>query len=535
MKFNLQLIPEVEFILKTLEENGFEGYLVGGAVRDILLAKKQDLDVNQILKDYDFTTNAPPEKIQHLFPESFYENEFGTVAITHQELLTQMGLTPEEIQEQQQNHPLVKKNSDNNSVANAQQKLIDLEQAEKIHDSLLDEKNENQVQSQTLAKEEKPHFLPNFEITTYRSGEVYADFRRPDPSQLTWGKSIQEDLTRRDFTLNAMALKRLKKNTFELIDPFSGLEDLNHYLIKTVNQPQERFGEDALRMLRAIRFAVQLNMQIEEETFAAILKQAKLITKISWERIRDEFLKIIKSQFPAEGIGLLDEAGLLRHILPELISTKGVEQGGHHTTDVWTHSLDALKECPSSDPIVRLATLLHDIAKPATFEVRNEKITFYNHEIVGSRIADKIGKRLRLSKDQRRRLFTLVRHHMFYYQPHHTDAAIRRFMRKVGLENIDDILAVREGDRLGSGARKTSWRLEEMKERMIEQLNQPLSVKDLAIDGHDLMQKFKLKPGPWLGKMMQQLLEKVMDEPELNTKEKLLELSQNLVEKTKKI
>jgi len=160
-------------------------------------------------------------------------------------------------------------------------------------------------------------------------------------------------------------------------------------------------------------------------------------------------------------------------------------QGGHHNTDVWTHSLDALKECPNPDPIVRLATLLHDIAKPQTFEIRDNKITFYNHEIVGSRITDKIAKRLKFSKIDRRRLFTLVRHHMFYYQPQNSDAAIRRFMRKVSLENIDDILDLREGDRLGSGARKTSWRLEEMKQRMIEQLNQPMEVTDLAINGHD--------------------------------------------------
>ena len=325
-----------------------------------------------------------------------------------------------------------------------------------------------------------------------------------------------------------MALKHIKGDNFELIDPFDGLKDLEQHLVKTVNEPTERFQEDALRMLRAVRFAVQLNLQINDQTFEAIATHAKLITKISWERISDEFLKIIATDYPAEGISLLDEAGLLEFILPEILECKGVEQGGHHNTDVWTHSLDALKECPSPDPIVRLGTLLHDIAKPQTFEIRDDKITFYNHEIIGSRMADKIAKRLKFSKNQRQRLFTLVRHHMFYYQPRNKDASIRRFMRKVGLESIDDILDLREADRLGSGARKTSWRLEEMKQRMIDQLNQPMEVTDLAISGHDLMKEFDLKPGAWIGETLNKLLEQVLENPELNTKEKLIELAKKI-------
>jgi putative nucleotidyltransferase with HDIG domain len=233
-------------------------------------------------------------------------------------------------------------------------------------------------------------------------------------------------------------------------------------------------------------------------------------------------MKMLKSDFPAEAIELLDTTGLLTHIIPELLTAKGVEQAGHHTTDVWTHSLDALRTCPSTDPIVRLATLLHDIAKPQTYQRTDASITFYNHEVIGARVAKKIAERLRLPKRDVERIFTLVRHHMFHYQPKNTDAAIRRFMRKVGLENIDDILDLREGDRLGSGARQTSWRLEEMKQRMIEQLNQPLSVHDLAIDGHDLMAELKLQPGPKLGQILHELFEKVLEQPELNTKEQLI-------------
>ncbi len=501
----LAIRKEAIYIIKTLQQNGFEAYLVGGAVRDILIAQKQDLNLDQILKDYDFTTNAKPEEIQKLFPESYYENEFGTVAITHEELLKQMGLSPDEFILPPPHKP-------------PQNRVIDLQTATKLHASL-------GTPEELEIEAKQTNYLPDFEITTYRSDEIYADFRRPDPEKLTWGKSIEEDLERRDFTINALALRYLENDEFELIDPYGGKEDLDQHIVRTVNEPTERFKEDALRMLRAIRFAVQLNMQIKDQTFEAIITHAELITKISWERISDEFLKILSSQYPAEGILLLDEAGLLEFILPEILEAKGVEQGGHHTTDVWTHSLDALKECPSPDPIVRLSTLLHDIAKPKTFELRNNKITFYNHEIVGSRMADKIAKRLKLSKNQRRRLFTLVRYHMFHYQPQNNDASIRRFMRRVGLENIDDILDLREADRLGSGARKTSWRLEEMKERMIEQLNQPMEVTDLAINGHDLMDTFKLKPGAWIGEVLNKLLEQVLDDPNLNSKEKLIDLA----------
>ena len=503
----LKVRDEAIFIIKTLEKAGFEAFLVGGAVRDLILAEQNDLNPEETVKDYDLTTNATPDEIQKLFPESFYENEFGTVAITHEELLNQMGVELSETSLPKPHLPPT-------------DRVIDIAQASKIHESLgtpeeIEETNEN--------------WLPDFEITTYRSGEVYDDFRRPDPKKLTWGKTIDEDLTRRDFTINAMALKHKKEDEFELIDPFNGLDDLNQHIVKTVGDPTERLQEDALRMLRAVRFAVQLNMQISDKTFEAIIKNAQLITKISWERISDEFLKILSSQYPAEGMTLLDETGLLQFILPEIIKGKGVQQGGHHTTDVWTHSLDALKECPSLNPIVRLATLLHDVAKPQTFEIRNDKITFYNHEIVGSRIADRIAKRLKLSNNQRKQLFTLVRFHMFYYQPHNSDAAIRRFMRKVGLENIDDILDLREADRLGSGARKTSWRLEEMKQRMIEQLNQPMEVTDLAINGHDLMKEFKLDAGPWLGETLNKLLERVLDDPELNEKEALIKIANDFI------
>lgn len=504
----LPLSPESLFILQTLQAAGYEAYIVGGAVRDLL--REQSATHHKPITDYDFTTNATPEQILTLFPNSFYENAFGTVSIAPKHLWEMMGVQGETVD-------VATEERDN--VA------INIDAATKIHESLA-----GQLSQKPLTTSE-PH---NFEITTYRSEGTYEDHRRPE--SVTWGKNIEDDLSRRDFTINAMALKLENADSstpdLTLLDPFHGQDDLANHLIRSVGDPAVRFAEDALRMLRAIRFSVQLNMKMTDEIFTAIAALAEDITHVSWERIRDEFLKMLASPYPAEAIELLEETGLLHYILPELREGKGVEQGGHHTTDVWTHSIDALRTCPSHDPIVRFATLLHDVAKPRTFREENGKITFYNHEIVGSRVAKNIAQRFRLSKHDCDRIFTLVRYHMFYYQPHNTDAAIRRFMRKVGLENVNDILDLREGDRLGSGARKTSWRLEEMKDRMIAQLHQPFSVTDLAIDGSDLMTTFDLKPGPIIGKILKELFEQVMENPELNTREKLLEIAQQIASKS---
>lgn len=520
----LTLPIESLYILSLLQKNGFEAYIVGGAVRDTLLASFENKPHESIKKfDFDFTTSAKPEEIQHLFPEHYYENMYGTVGVAKEHLLTQMG--------RQDSQPTETKTE-------TEQKTIDLSQATKVHSSL---------QSATLQESKPVEKKDVFEITTYRYDGIYTDHRRPE--QVTWGSTISDDLQRRDFTINALAIQISQEylqtidfttapafipvlnNNFTLIDQHNGLADLQDNLIQTVGDPDTRFAEDALRMLRALRFSVQLNMQIEPETFAAIIKNAQLLEHVSYERIRDEFLKMLSSDFPKQAIELLDETNLLSFVLPELLDAKGVNQGGHHTTDVWTHSLDALEACPSTDPIVRLATLLHDIAKPATYKLINGQPTFYNHEIIGSRMAKKIAIRLRLSKKEIERIFLLVRFHMFYYQPENTDASIRRFMRKVGLENINDILDLREADRLGSGARKTSWRLEEMKQRMVEQLNQPFAVTDLAINGHDLMDTLGLSPGPQIGAILTSLFEEVLDTPELNTREILLKKAQQLIEK----
>jgi tRNA nucleotidyltransferase (CCA-adding enzyme) len=518
-------------ILFKLHQAGYEGYLVGGAVRDALRGELTEQT------DFDLTTNAKPEQIQALFPESFYENQFGTVSLTREDVwkLAELDLAAVETSQA--------------SVVDGG--TINLQDATKVHISLR-KKNAGDIRLDQPTTEKKN--WKNYEITTYRAEGRYTDHRRPD--EVTWGESLQDDLSRRDFTINAMAisvsvsfLESLFKKTldpqtalqpislspddYKLIDPFNGQKDLTENQLRTVGDPAARFEEDALRMLRAVRFSVQLNVQMTDEIFTAISGLAEQITYVSWERIRDEFLKMISSNYPAEAIELLNETGLLHFILPELKEGRGIEQGGHHTTDVWTHSLDALESCPSKDPIVRFATLLHDVGKPRTLRYVDDDPTFYNHEIIGAKMARQIGERFRLSRHDINRIYTLVRHHMFYYQPHNTDAAIRRFMRKVGLENINDILDLREGDRLGSGARKTSWRLEEMKQRMVEQLHQPFAVTDLAIDGTDLMEHLQIKPGRVIGQILQKLFEEVMEDPSKNTREYLLSQASVLFDQMK--
>lgn len=500
------------FILHTLIQAQYDAYIVGGAVRDVL-------GLNVTVTDYDLTTNATPEQIAELFPESFYENQFGTVSITQTDTRTQAGLPELQLQEE---------------VANV---VINPSMATKLHSSL-------SVKAPTLAS--KKTAQPVYEVTTYRSDGAYTDHRRPET--VTWGSTLEEDLQRRDFTINSMALKvsdqklsaiftdpsppdsvELTKAEYQVIDPHHGLQDLNWKVVRTVGVASQRFEEDALRMLRAVRFSVQLGFSIDPETLAAIKEHAQLLRHISGERIRDEFFKMLTSARPKQALELLDETNLLQEFLPELLKAKGVEQGGHHTTDVWTHLLDAVEACPSQDPVVKLATLLHDIDKPTTFAKSNSgDITFYNHEVLGARTAKRVAERLKLSRRNIGRVFILVRFHMFHYQPYYTDAAIRRFMRKVGLENLNDILDLREADRLGSGAKKTSWRLEELKERMIEQLNQPFDVTDLALNGTDLMTELQIPAGPTIGQLLQSLLEEVLENPELNTKERLLSRAQEL-------
>ncbi len=445
-------------VIRTLENAGYEAYVVGGAVRDLLLSRP--------VPDWDVATNATPDEVMRLFQESFYDNAYGTVMVTGKHLCEQFEM-PEGV----------------------------------IHqESVVD-------------------------ITTYRSEEGYSDRRRPD--NVVWGKTIEEDLKRRDFTINAIALKILEtsgvKHEVELVDGYGGREDIEKKLIRAVGDPRRRFEEDALRMMRAVRIASQLGFEIEKETEEAIQKNAKLIEEISWERIGAETMKILASDNPAEGVEKMREVGLLKYVIPELLEGVGLAQKGRHKYDVYRHSIESLRNCPSPDPVVRLATLVHDVAKPIVVKNagQREKVTFHNHEVVGARVAKKISERLRLSKKDQDLIFTLVRWHMFSYDKMMTDAAIRRFIKNVGRENIHKMMMLRVGDRLGGGSKATSWRLTELQKRIGEQLYQPMSLKDLQIDGSSVMRILKVGPGPKVGKILNVLFDEVMEDTSKNTKEYL--------------
>src|SRR3989344_407982 len=437
-------------VLQTLEKADCQAYVVGGAVRDLLMGKPAT--------DWDFATAAKPETIVKVFKDSFYDNRFGTVGIAEKHL---------------------------------------------------GGKGDGVI-----------------EITTFRKESGYSDRRRPD--EVKFGTSLNEDLKRRDFTINAMALRVLNhtnsKAKVEVVDPFGGQDDIKKKQIKAVGDPDKRFTEDALRLMRAIRIGAELGFSLEPTTLKAIAKNAALINDISKERVRDELIKIVASNYPKDGITLLYTSGLLEHILPELLTTREVEQAGHHTKDVWDHSLDALAACPSPDPIVRLATLLHDIGKPASKKNLGvgKEITFYNHEVIGARMTKEIARRLKFSKKEIDLLWLLTRWHMFAYEPKMTDKAIRRFIRRVEIVNIDKMMMLRVGDRIGGGSKATSWRLQELRRRIDEVLQTPMQINDLKVNGHDVMKLLNLPAGPKVGQIFNKLFEEVMEDAKKNDRDYLL-------------
>ena len=368
------------------------------------------------------------------------------------------------------------------------------------------------------------------EVTTFRTEHGYKDRRRPEKVQ--WGKTIEEDLSRRDFTINAIALgieAQPQGSAHKIIDPFNGREDIKSKIIKAVGDPKLRFKEDALRLMRAIRLATELSFTIEENTWTEIVSDASLINEISKERIQIELLRILSSDYPYEGLMLLRNSGLLEHIVAELLEGEGVSQarpGRHHTTDVFTHNVMSLKFCPSKDPIVRFATLIHDVGKPkVASKDENGVVIFHNHELAGAKIAQALCERLKFSKKDKEKVVNLIRWHMFTVDEKITDAAVRRFIRRVGVENVKDMMDLRIGDRLGGGTQTAeSWRLKLFKKRVEEQLKPaPFSINDLAIDGNDVMKILNIKPGPKIGKILQKLFEEVDEDLSRNTKEYLID------------
>jgi len=466
------MTKEIEKNLQALIKAGFDVAIVGGAIRDIL-AKKE-------VSDWDFATSAKPEEILKVIKGSFYNNRFGTVGIA---LKVQR------------------------PVARDQRLMV--------------------------------------QITTYRTEEKYTDKRHPDV--IIWGKTLEEDLSRRDFTINAMALKiengklKIEKDNSQLsilnsqltlVDPYSGQKDLKKKIIRTVGNPDDRFKEDALRLLRAVRFATTLDFKIEEKTALAIKKNAKLLSKISGERIRDELFKILDSENAADGILLSKELGLLEVFFLELDGCFNIEQKSpkrHHIYDVGTHCVMSLKYCPSKDTLTRLATLLHDIGKAKVATVTEEGVrTFHNHEVIGSRLALKIAQRLGLSKNQREKLFKLVRWHQFSVNENQTDKALRRFIKNIGVENIEDMMDLRIGDRLGGGLQQPeSWRLKLFRKRLKDVMKKPFTVADLKVNGYDVMKILNIKPGPKVGEVLETLFEEVTDDPKKNKREYLLERIKN--------
>lgn len=377
----------------------------------------------------------------------------------------------------------------------------------------------------TVTVKTKKKAIEEIEVTTYRIDEEYSDKRHPDSVKFT--TSLKEDLARRDFTVNAMAFDGEK-----IIDLFDGQEDLENKIIRAVGDPDKRFNEDALRMMRAIRFAVQLGFEIESETKAAVKKNHKLIQEISWERIRDEFEKIIMSEKPEEGIRLLEELNLLKYIIPELDMSIEVGQNKHHKLTVYEHLLSSLKFASIRGYAlnIRLAALFHDIGKPRSKRGRGEEATFYGHEYIGAKMTQTILKRLRFPEELTRNVSHLVKHHLFYYNAGEvTESSVRRLLKNVGPENIDDLIKVRICDRLGSGVPKAvPYKLRHLMFMFEKVAKDPVSTKMLKIDGHDVMKILNIKPGPKIGAIMEALLAEVIEDPKLNTKKYLEKRTEEL-------
>lgn len=402
---------------------------------------------------------------------------------------------------------------------------------------------ENKFGTVGVKTESNDPTLKIVELTTFRQEGKYTDKRHPDT--ITFAKTLEKDLSRRDFTINAMAIEvKSLKSKIKIIDPFSGQTDLKNKLIRAVGDPNKRFNEDALRLMRTVRFACELsaNWQIEQETLKAVKINAPFLKFIAGERIRDEFIKIIQTPQAAQGILLLEETGLLEQFIPETKKSIGVSQNKHHIYTVWEHlwrSLDYASQKNYSLE-VRLASFFHDLGKPITKEGSGKEATFYNHEIVGSKIVRQILNRLRFSKDQMEKIIRLVRYHGFVYDPEiTTDAAIRRLLIKVGKDNISELAQVREADRIGSGCPKAvPFRLRHFLFK-IEKINKQLegkepSLKILKINGDDIIKILKIKPGPKIGMLLNILLEQVLDEPEKNKKEYLEKRAKELEQSSEK-
>lgn len=437
--------PEVLRVVAGLQAAGYEAWVVGGCVRDLLLKRTPN--------DWDVTTNATPEQIQGLFENTFYTNDFGTVGV--------------------------------------------------VNDGVEDER------------------LKVVEVTPYRLEGAYSDARRPDTVEFS--QKIEDDLKRRDFTINALAYDPRKG---ELIDLYEGIKDIVEGRIRAVGEPKQRFGEDALRIMRAVRISAQLGFAIDPATEAAMGECAAQLGKISKERIRDEFVRILLSSQPAKAIVLSHKLGLLPYIVPELLEGVGVDQNQAHKYDVFEHSIRALQHAADKGwPLdVRLAALLHDIGKPKSRRYSQEKgdWTFHGHEVVGAKMAKKILENLKFSRETVAKVTNLVRWHMFFSDPEKvTLSAVRRIIVNVGKEHIGELIELRICDRIGTGRPKEQpFRLRKYQAMIDEALRDPISVGMLKIDGKRIIELGQA-PGPRIGWVLHALLEEVLEDPKKNTAEHL--------------
>jgi len=369
-----------------------------------------------------------------------------------------------------------------------------------------------------------------FEVTTFRIDGDYSNSRHPDTIQFS--PSIYEDLKRRDFTINSIAMNL---QTGEVLDPHNGIQDLKRHLIKAIGNPVERFNEDGLRLMRACRFTSQLNFTIEYNTFNALTECRFNLQKVSAERIRDEIIKILSSKKPSIALRIMEQSGILELIIPELSTCRGINQKGYHDFDVLDHLYYSCDGGPSDDVILRFSCLLHDIGKPLSLASDKEGFpTFYNHENISTKLAGDILKRLRFPKNDIKRALHLISNHMFNYTEQWTDTAVRRFISKVGVKNINDLFRLRIADQFGmTNTNKSPESLYNFIDRIntiLEEEN-AFTIKDLKINGTDLINEAGFKKGPFLGTVLTELLDTVLDDPRSNNKETLLKIANNMKKK----
>ena len=468
LQIQQQVPKEVTLTIAILQNAGFEAFLVGGCVRDLLMNRKPS--------DYDITTNATPEQIIPLFPKTFYENSYGTVGVV---------------------------------TCGEELGIPCIDETVKI-----------------------------IEVTPYRLESIYSDNRHPD--SVSWSKDIHDDLKRRDFTINAIAYNPVSG---ELLDPYKGQDDIQAKVIRAVGDPDVRFNEDALRIIRAVRFMSQLDFDIHSVTRESIEKNGHLLNNISRERVRDEFTKLIMTDFPMRGLIFMKELDILKYIVPELEKGIGVEQNQAHTFDVWEHNLRTLQHSADKKwPLyVRLSALFHDVSKPETRRYSKEKndYTFYGHDVVGGRVTREIMERLKFPKDLTEKVSMFVRWHMFFSDTEQiTISAVRRLITNVGKENIWDLINLRICDRIGTGRPKEEPYRLRMYESMVEQaLQDPISLKMLKTDGVRIMSVTQETAGPKIGFVLHALFDEVLDNPEKNTEEyldtKAIELMKLSIEELK--